>query len=807
MNFICDKYLYYCIVGDFNLPDLYEVLRGSCQCPNMLKEIFDLILSHSLNQCVHSPTRGENFLDLIFFSQFLDVGATEISVPFSTSDHNSIISNILINFEANHSDIRLVHKNFKASNFDEFNRYLSSINWSNIFDDAESVNDLWTKFCDVLNLGIEKFVPDHVECCNSKRVLYPLYIRKMLLKKKQLWRQRYNANGGNGYKCYSLKCKVAIDKYHERREMAYLRVKNKNFYNFLNNRLRSNAKVPHMQNQNGTKDTDSINIANGFLNEFKNYFIKDNGTLPELKIKNPPDDSIQAVEITPQIVLKHMSSMNKQSAAGPDGLPGCLWFGLRYSACDPLSIIFNKSMIMGKLPDVWKKSIISLIFKKGDKSVYANYRPVALTSVACKIMESVLRDYILAYLTKYKLINKCQHGFLKNHSTGCQLLECLENWTMAVENKMNIDICYIDFSKAFDSVSIPKLIYKLSKYGLRENLLNWLTDYLSNRKFCVRINDAVSDTIEQISGVPEGSVLGPICFVLYINDLPDNVTYSTCKMYADDVKLYCIYSDNKDCKKLQTDINNIANWAANWQLTISLSKTVMLHIGNKNVRHAYELNNNVIKSVTSVKDLGVYVSDNLSWRLHCTETAKRACKVANIILHSFASKSIKVYMKAFDTYVMPILEYCCFIWLPALVTDVNIIENVLRNFTRRAFYKCGIARMSYSDRLKYVKHDYVSQRHLLLSLCMFFNIFKRYVTCSVLDNFIATSQMYGFNLRRENHSLFLSFCKLLLRKAFFTYKLVPIWNILPANFVSTNVTKAFMNYLRTFDLSKFYRIP
>ena len=346
MNFICDKYLYYCIVGDFNLPDLYEVLRGSCQCPNMLKEIFDLILSHSLNQCVHSPTRGENFLDLIFFSQFLDVGTTEISVPFSTSDHNSIISNILLNFEANHSDIRLVHKNFKASNFDEFNRYLSSINWSNIFDDAESVNDLWTKFCDVLNLGIEKFVPDHVECCNSKRVLYPLYIRKMLLKKKQLWRQRYNANGGNGYKCSSLKCKVAIDKYHERREMAYLRVKNKNFYNFLNNRLRSHAKVPHMQNQNGTKDTDSINIANGFLNEFKNYFIKDNGTLPELKIKNPPDDFIQAVEITPQIVLKHMSSMNKQSAAGPDGLPGCLWFGLRYSTCDPLSIIFNKSMIM-----------------------------------------------------------------------------------------------------------------------------------------------------------------------------------------------------------------------------------------------------------------------------------------------------------------------------------------------------------------------------------------------------------------------------------------------------------------------------
>ena len=133
---------------------------------------------------------------------------------------------------------------------------------------------------------------------------------------------------------------------------------------------------------------------------------------------------------------------------------------------------YIRKMLTGKLPDMWKKSIITPIFKKGDPTVYSDYRPVALTSVACKIMESVLRDYVLDYLLRHKLLNKSQHGFLKSHSTGCQLLECFDDWSRAFENSRNVDVCYIDFSNAFDSVSIPKLIHKLKVYGLRGNLIN-----------------------------------------------------------------------------------------------------------------------------------------------------------------------------------------------------------------------------------------------------------------------------------------------------------------------------------------------
>ena len=224
----------------------------------------------------------------------------------------------------------------------------------------------------------------------------------------------------------------------------------------------------------------------------------------------------------------------------------------------------------------------------------------------------------------------------------------------------------------------------------------------------MRAENTLSEKVEQISGVPEGIELGPICFVLYIYDLPYVVRNSVSKMYADDIKLYCILDDDTSCDGFQADIHEIAIWTLKWQLVISLEKIVILHIGRKNSKRVYNLNGVIISSVTSVKDLGIHVSNDISWRLHCTEVTKRASKVASVILHSFSAHCIDVYKKAFDVYVMPILEYCCLLWSPTYVKDTAMIENVLRTFTSRAFYKCGIAGLSFSERLKYVKHEMCS---------------------------------------------------------------------------------------------------
>ena len=509
-----------------------------------------------------------------------------------------------------------------------------------------------------------------------------LMLKKMLIKKRILWRHKFELNGSLAHENYAKKCKLVIEKYQARKEMSFLRVKKKKFFTFVNNRLRSKkTNLLHMKNKNGTKDTDPSIITESFLNKIQSYFTHDDGVLAEFHVNHSVTDSLEYVDFTPQIVSKHMFSMNRQASAGPDVLPGYFWFSMRDSACLPLSIIYNKSMLTDKLPDMWKKSIITPIFKKGDPTIYSNYRPVALTSVARKIMESILRDYILDYLLRHKLLNKSQHGFLKGHSTGCQLLECFDVWSRSFENSRNMDVCYIDFSKAFYSVSVPKLIHKLKAYGLRGNLINWHTDYLTRRTYCVRAENTLLEEVEQISGVPEGSVLRPICFVLFINDLPYVVKNSVCKMYADDVILHCIFDDDKSCDGFQADIHEIAIWELKWQLVISLEKTVILHIGKKNSKREYNLNSINISSITSVKDLGIRVSNDLSWRLHCTEKTKRASKVANIILHSFSTHCIDVYVKAFNVYLMPILEYCCFLWSPVYINDMTMIENVLQTFT------------------------------------------------------------------------------------------------------------------------------
>ena len=743
----------------------------------MCENFVNCVVSYGLSQCVQYPTRMENFLDLIFHSQFLEMGVTDVLTPFSTSDHCKIFSEFYVDY-CTEDALSSLRKNFLKGDYASFNAHMQSYDWNNFLNSNDSVDNMWTKFLHELNACVELYIPSEQinhDDKNSKKYIYPKYITKLLIKKKMIWRDRFKTNGRFVYANFAKKCKKAIENYHSWREMAIIKRKQKNFFTFMNSKLKSRAKFPPMKGHDRSEDDTSEGKADGFLKEFLTYFTVDDGKRPFFQLNKPLNDFIQYLVVTPNSILNQLKKLNKNSAAGPDGLPGYLWYSLRQSIEVPLAIIYNKSLNEGKLPVMWKKSIITPIFKKGDPTLYGNYRPVALTCIACKIMESILRDEIITFLIKHDLINKSQHGFLAKHSTGTQLLECLNDWTRAAELGMLTDVCYIDFSKAFDSVSIPKLLYKMSCYGLKGQIYNWLTNFLSNRTFRVRVDDYYSTEKEQTSGVPEGSVLGPICFVLFINDLADCVHYSICKLYADDVKLYHMFINEDQCNLFQLDIDAISSWAKTWQLTISLTKTLMLHIGYKNAKHIYNINGNVIVSVTSVKDLGVYVSNDLSRKFHCCETAKRASRVANIIMHSFSCKDVNVYLKAFDSYVAPILDYCSYLWSPIFACDVNLIENVQRSFTRRVFYRCGLDRLSYNERLSVLNRNCIAYRHLLHSLCMFFNIYKKFVCCNVLQDFSAISSVHSFNLRRVlPHSLFIPFCRTSIRKKYFTFRLLPI---------------------------------
>ncbi|XP_019632664.1 PREDICTED: uncharacterized protein LOC109476223 [Branchiostoma belcheri] len=218
------------------------------------------------------------------------------------------------------------------------------------------------------------------------------------------------------------------------------------------------------------------------------------------------------------------------------------------------------SLQEGNLPSDWKVGDITPIFKKGSKRLPGNYRPVSLTSVAGKIMEGMIRDDIVNHMRSNNLFTEHQHGFLPGRSTTTQLLECLEDWTKWLDNDMPVDVIYMDYQKAFDSVPIQRLLIKTESYGIKGKPLQWIGSFLTGRKQRVVVNGSRSSWAPVSSGVPQGSVLGPVLFTLYVNDMPE-VVDSTLKLFADDTKLYRSVGESQDCQELQNDLDKLQDWA------------------------------------------------------------------------------------------------------------------------------------------------------------------------------------------------------------------------------------------------------
>ena len=274
----------------------------------------------------------------------------------------------------------------------------------------------------------------------------------------------------------------------------------------------------------------------GFVSEFEKFFTLDDGVLPSFKSYTYLCCDLNGTNFAVDVVFKYLCKCNSQSAAGPDGFPGLFWHGLATLLCKPLSVIFIASYYVSRIPLQWKMSLIKPIYTKGDCSYFKNYRSVSLTCVPCRVMKAIIKDIMVKHLEDNKLLSTCQHGFRKYHLTGLQILECLNDWTKVVELGDCVDVCYMDFARAFDTFSILKLLPKISAYGFKGKLLKWLTDFFNERKLCVNINNVMSETITPTSGIAQGTSLGPLSFSLYINDLPLCLKCSICKLFADDGK-------------------------------------------------------------------------------------------------------------------------------------------------------------------------------------------------------------------------------------------------------------------------------
>jgi hypothetical protein len=351
-------------------------------------------------------------------------------------------------------------------------------------------------------------------------------------------------------------------------------------------------------------------------------------------------------------------------------------------------------------------------------------------------MESVLKEQLVSYLSDNSLISPNQHAFLTNHSTSSNLLECVHDWLVSLNSSRSTDIVYVDFSRAFDSIVFSKLLFKIRHYGICGKFLNWIEQFLSNRYQCSVIDNRFSASTPVISGVPQGSVLGPVLFLLFINDLDFVCSNdSRLKLFADDVKLYS-ETVNRSGGTLQQCLDKLCEWARMWQLGINVSKCHVLTVTSSRVpvsNHVYFINNAAISVCDNVLDLGITISTDMSFRSHIESIVSKSYQRLSVLFRGFVTRSMKFLCKAYVTFIRPILEYSSIIWSPTEIYLIDLLEQVQRHFTRNI---PALSELSYSDRLSALNLSLLELRRLHFDLIYYYKIFNNLTPHNPSDFFI-----------------------------------------------------------------------
>ena len=415
-------------------------------------------------------------------------------------------------------------------------------------------------------------------------------------------------------------------------------------------------------------------------------------------------------------------------------------------------------------------------------------------------MEVGIKDALLTHMNSSGLLNDSQHGFLKNKSTTTHLLECCLDWNVALRAKSAVDVIYLDFAKAFDSVVHTKLIAKLSCYGINEMLVKWIESFLVGRYQFVRIGLSTSNSCLALSGVPQGSVLGPVLFVIYVNDIPRPHGVSV-KLFADDTKLYTVLqNDTISSADLQKCLDAIYEWSTIWQLKLAPTKCTVMRIRSARghvfkCSPSYHIGTNSLPVVTSCTDLGITYDDSLSFSPHCSKIVVKASHRAKLILKCFRSRDSKLLMRAFCTFVRPLLESSSVIWSPYTIADLNRIESVQRAFTKAIRH---LRFSTYRERLVNLHVDSLQCRRIKTDLVFCYKLIHNLVDVDT-KQFVTLSQ--NTQLRGNKFKLVKPQSVTVRDANFFSNRVVNIWNALPDSMVTAESVASFKRCLNSFDFS------
>lgn len=575
----------------------------------------------------------------------------------------------------------------------------------------------------------------------------------------------------------------------------------KSFYSYVRSKQRTKQSVGPLKDENGTLCNDDESMATLLNRYFATVFTKENMTeMPLLELRQSIQDpnrmveSLLDIEITQSKVENALGKMKENKAAGVDGLTSSYLKSLGSTIVEPLTTIFQQSLSTSEMPDDWKKANITAIFKNGVKSSPGNYRPVSLTSQVGKLMERIIKEELVRHLENNNLILDSQHGFRNKKSCLTNLLEFSEKVAGIIDEGDPVDVVYLDFQKAFDKVPHGRLMEKLRAHGVGGQVGMWVRDWLSGRQQRVVMNGVFSSWEGVFSGVPQGSVLGPILFTIFINDLDDELKSIILK-FADDTKLVGRgdKGDNKNERSdvIKGDLMKLEKWSREWEMPFNIDKCKVMHLGNNNKETEYEMGGKKLKKVDEEKDLGILFNNKFKVGAQCLKAANKGNQVLGMISRTFVGRGKKVLLPLYKSLVRPHLDYCIQAWRPHLKKDVDRIERVQRRATRMMEECKG---RDYETRLHMTKLTSLEIRAMRADMLEVFKILNKFEGLNESEFFVRDARRG----RGNSFKLFRKRVRLDAAKFSFGNRVCTDWNQLPDEVVTAPSINVFKGRLDSY---------
>jgi hypothetical protein len=689
LHFLYDSNLL--IVGDFNVPDYVNGVCGHSKASTSCQLLNNLICFYDLKQCNNVRNSNNRLLDLVFVNRCLSCSVIDSGDPLVGVDdhHPSLEVGVTIGDVFKRFPIgRSSSFNFRKCNFVALYDALNGVDWS-FLSACATVECAVSDFYSVLNEVFRCHVPLRGRCSGSYPVWFNKNLITLLKKKNRAWR-RYKTTGSvydfetfkSLRRCFKADV-AAVYKEYVRRVNNDIKTDPKKFWSFLNSKNNSSS-IPASMVFNNATITDPQIIVDSFADHFSKSFTRDAAsTLPSASL---PYDNLTLTRVSDDDVLKAIKCLKPNMTSGPDEIPSLVIRDCAAVFADPLCFLFNLILNTSCYPMRWKTSAVRPIHKKDDRSEITNYRPIALISNFAKVFEYVLYNSSLHYVS-HKL-SPNQHGFTKCRSTETNLASISQYLSDALDNHSQVDVVYTDLSKAFDRIDHGLLLIKLESFGFSDNLVELIRSYLSDRFMYVGVNGYASKPFKQESGVPQGSVLGPLFFNIFINDLVDDLDVPHL-LFADDMKIYLTIDSIDDALRLQGCIEEISRRCKLNNLVLNHLKCSIVSFTRKTkpLLFDYKINGSILTRRESIRDLGVIFDSKLSFGEHIRTIAGTAFRALGFVLRAGREFSDVATLKLlYITYVRSRLEYASLVWSPIYDVHSSLLERVQRRFLKNVVF-------------------------------------------------------------------------------------------------------------------------